>query len=126
MSTIKRILLVEDDSLTSDAVRMVLECEGYNVDCATNGQEALDHLRELEVKPDLILLDVAMPVLDGYQFRVEQKRDPAINNIPVIVVTGGDIDSSLDVSGRVHKPFQPEELLAAIHSQEWRTQARTP
>jgi CheY-like chemotaxis protein len=116
MSSIKRILLVEDDSLTSAAVRMVLEWEGYNVDCAVNGQEALDHLRLSEEKPNLILLDVGMPILDGYQFRDEQKRDPAINNIPVVVVSGGDIDSSLDASGYVHKPFQPEELLETIRS----------
>jgi CheY-like chemotaxis protein len=91
---------------------------GYNVDCAFNGQAALDHLRQSGEKPDIILLDVGMPVLDGYQFRDAQKRDPTIKNIPVIVVTGGEIDSSLDASGHIHKPFLAEELLEAIRSQE--------
>ena len=88
------------------------------MDCAGNGQEALDHLRQTEEKPDLILLDMMMPVLDGYQFREEQKRDPAISNIPVVVASVADIDSSLNASGHIHKPFKPEELLEAIHSQE--------
>lgn len=117
MISVKRILLVEDSPLTSRAVRMVLEREGYQVDCAANGQEALDHLRQSEEKPDLILLDVMMPVLDGYQFREEQKHDPAINDIPVVVVSVADIDSSFEASVHIQKPFKPEELLEAIRSQ---------
>jgi CheY-like chemotaxis protein len=96
---------------------MVLEREGYQVDCVANGQAALDHLRQSEEKPDLILLDMMMPVLDGYQFREEQKRDPAISNIPVVVVSVADIDAPLDASGHIHKPFLPEELLETIRSQ---------
>ena len=117
MSSDKHILVVEDDFLTSGAIKMVLEWEGYHVDCAANGQEALDHLRQSKEKPDLILLDVMMPILDGYQFREEQKRDPSIDNIPVVVVSAVDIASSLDASGYIHKPFHPEELLEAIRSQ---------
>jgi CheY-like chemotaxis protein len=95
---------------------MVLEWEGYHVDCVANGQEALDQLRQSEEKPDLILLDLIMPVLDGYQFREEQKHDPDISNIPIVVVSAVDIDFSLGGSGHVHKPFLPEELLATIRS----------
>jgi CheY-like chemotaxis protein len=117
MSSDKRILVVEDDLITCGAVKMVLEWEGYRVDCAANGRDALNHLRQSEEKPDLILLDVMMPILDGHQFREEQKRDPAINSIPVVVVSAADIASSLDAAGHIHKPFQPEELLEAIHRQ---------
>jgi CheY-like chemotaxis protein len=117
MSSDKRILVVEDDPITSGAVKMVLEWEGYHVDCAVNGQEALNHLRQSEEKPDLILLDVMMPILNGYQFREEQKRDPSIDSIPVIVVSAVDSASSLDASGHIYKPFHPEELLDAIRSQ---------
>ncbi|HEU5406775.1 MAG TPA: response regulator [Nitrospira sp.] len=116
MSSVKRILLVEDSPLTSRAVRMALEWEGYQVECAANGQEALDHLRQADEKPDLILLDMMMPVLDGYQFREEQKRDQAISNIPIVVVSVAEIDSSLDASGHIHKPFKPEELLQTLRS----------
>ncbi len=117
MNSVKRILLVEDSPLTSRAVRMALEWEGYQVDCAANGQKALDHLRQAEEKPDLILLDLMMPVLDGYQFREEQKRDQTISTIPVVVVSVADFESSLDASGHIHKPFLPEQLLEAIRSQ---------
>jgi CheY-like chemotaxis protein len=74
-------------------------------------------LRQAEEKPNLILLDVLMPVLDGHQFREEQKRDPALDSIPVVVLSAADIACSLDASGHIHKPFQPEELLEAIHRQ---------
>ena len=117
MSFGKRILVVEDDPITCGAVKMVLEWEGYHVDCAVNGQEALNRLRQSEEKPDLILLDVMMPILNGYQFREEQKRDPSIDSIPVVVVSAVAIASSLDASGHIHKPFKPEELLEAIRSQ---------
>jgi CheY-like chemotaxis protein len=116
MSSGNHILVVEDDAITCGAVKMVLEWEGYHVDCAVNGQEALNYLRLSEEKPDLILLDVMMPILDGHQFREEQKRDPSINHIPVVVVSAADNDSSMEASGYIHKPFQPEELLKAIHT----------
>ena len=118
MSSGKRILVIEDDPLTAGAVKMFLEWEGYRVDCAADGREALIRLRRSERKPDLILLDVMMPVLVGRQFREEQKRDPALSSIPVVVVSAADIASSLDASGLVRKPFLPEELLGAIRRQE--------
>jgi CheY-like chemotaxis protein len=114
MSSGKRILVVEDDPITSGAVKMVLEWEDYSVDCVANGREALDRLRQSGEKPDLILLDLMMPVLDGQQFREEQKQDPALSGIPVVVVSAADIASSVDASGIVRKPFQPDELLEAI------------
>jgi CheY-like chemotaxis protein len=117
MSSDKRILIVEDDAIISGALRMVLEWEGYHVDCAANGQEALSYLRQSEEKPDLILLDILMPVVDGKQFRQQQKRDPAINHIPVVVVSAVDIASSVDASGHIQKPFLPEELLEVIRHQ---------
>jgi CheY-like chemotaxis protein len=109
----KRILLVEDDEITRGAIKMVLEWEGYQVDCAANGQEALDYLHG-QGEPELILLDVMMPVLDGEQFRREQKRDPSLAKIPVVVVSALEAAARLDAAGHVRKPFQVEELLAAI------------
>ena len=109
----KRILLVEDDEITRGAVKMVLEWEGYRVDCAANGQEALDYLHS-HGRPSLILLDVMMPVLDGEGFRREQQRDPSLAKIPVVVVSALEAGARLDAAGHVRKPFQVEELLAAI------------
>jgi CheY-like chemotaxis protein len=117
MSSGKRILVVEDDAILASAIRTVLQWEGYCVDCTANGLEALNFLRQLTQKPDLILLDVLMPVVNGYQFRFEQKRDPTLNSIPVVVISAADIASSLDASRHIHKPFTPGELLDAIRTQ---------
>ena len=74
-------------------MRAVLELEGYGVQCAADGQEALDNLRH-EERPALILLDLHMGGMDGWQFRDEQRKDGALAPIPVVVVSGTD-----DVSG---------------------------
>jgi CheY-like chemotaxis protein len=111
----KRILVVEDDPVTSGAIQMVLRWEGYQVDCASNGQVALDKLRWSGEKPDLILLDVMMPVLDGEQFRRRQKSDAGLRDIPVVLISGDDT-ACPDAAGHLRKPFQPEELLEAVRS----------
>jgi CheY-like chemotaxis protein len=109
----KSVLLVEDDAIIRGAMKMVLEWEGYRVTCAANGREALDLLHTSE-PPAVIMLDLLMPVLDGWQFRLEQQRDPAIADIPVVVVSAAHGAGPLGASGHVQKPFQPEELLQAI------------
>jgi len=113
----RSILLVEDDEIVRRAIQMVLEWEGYRVQCAGNGQEALDLLRSGVSQPCLILLDVMMPVLDGEQFRQEQLRDPRIASIPVIVVSAANFAEAVSASHHVHKPFEVQELLDAIHVQ---------
>lgn len=109
----RNILLVEDDEIVRRAMQMVLEWEGYRVDCAANGQEALDFLHS-GGHPSLILLDVMMPVLDGEQFRQQQKEDPAFASIPVIVVSAASFASAVDAVYYVRKPFEVQELLNAI------------
>ena len=107
------ILLVEDDEIVRRALKMVLEWEGYRVDCAANGQEGLDFLRA-GGQPSIILLDMMMPVLDGKQFRQEQKRDPRLASIPLIVVSGAHFASTVDADHLVRKPFEVQDLLAVI------------
>ena len=109
----KSVLVVEDDPLIRGAMQMVLEWEGYRVAWAANGRQALDLLRSGE-QPSCILLDLMLPVLDGWTFREEQLRDPALAAIPVVVVSAADRAACLQASGHVQKPFQPEELLAAL------------
>lgn len=82
-----RILLVEDDVAISEAFTQILEDEGYVVASAANGQEALDYLRNGGERPHVILLDLMMPVLNGYGFRAAQLADPALADIPVVVVS---------------------------------------
>ena len=108
----KRILVVEDDALTRGAVKMLLEWEGYRVHCAADGDEALGLLLR-GLRPALILLDARMPGCDGWCFREEQRSDPDLADIPVVVISGVDA-SSLDAAGHVRKPFEPAELLEQV------------
>lgn len=107
------VLIVEDDELIRRAMQMVLEWEGYHVDCANNGQEALDYLRA-GARPSVILLDVMMPVLDGEQFRRQQLSDPELASIPVIVVSAASFATAVDGASHIRKPFEVQELLHAL------------
>ncbi|WP_437757669.1 response regulator [Sorangium sp. So ce1389] len=84
----RTILVIEDDQGVMGALVDVLSAEGYEVMTAANGAEALARLREGPT-PALIVLDLMTPVMDGYAFRAEQLRTPAIAGIPVVVFTAG-------------------------------------
>jgi serine/threonine protein kinase len=84
-----RVLVVDDSAPIREAFRVALEWRGYTVDCAANGREALERLREGPL-PGLILLDLIMPVMDGLKFLEERKRDPALMSIPVLVISAAD------------------------------------
>jgi CheY-like chemotaxis protein len=107
---IKRILIVEDAEPIAASMAELLHGEGYEVACAANGQEALQHLESAQPLPDLILLDLMMPLMDGYEFRAQQRRDPRLSNIPVLLMTaGGDIQAKareLEARGYLKKPFK--------------------
>ena len=82
-----KILVVEDDFLLVRLYKRAFELEGYEVETAYGGEEALEKLKSLEKKPDLILLDIVMPRINGLDLLREIKKDPAIKNIPVVVFT---------------------------------------
>ncbi len=107
------ILLVEDDPATRGAMKMVLEWEGYRVDCAANGMEAIGRLMAGE-RPAIILLDLNMPIMDGRTFREEVRRVPDLAVIPIVTVSAAQDADSMEVAGCVRKPFEPAELLEAI------------
>src|SRR5215471_1892152 len=111
----RRLLLVEDDSELRNSLSELLETDGYEVLQASNGSEALDYLKTAPA-PDLILLDLMMPVKDGWQFRIEQKRDPAISSIPVVALSADDTPkaAAIDAAAYLKKPFQYSALLDAI------------
>jgi CheY-like chemotaxis protein len=111
----RHILIVEDDILTRTAMKAMLEWGGYRVDCAANGQEALEYLRSHN-PPSLILLDWAMPIFDGRQFREEQQQDPALAGIPVVIVSGAS-EVPPDAAGYIYKPFEPRQLLETVWQQ---------
>ena len=81
------IIVVEDDADTRDALVDLLKLLGYTVATAENGRHALDLLHKMKDKPCLILLDIMMPVMNGWQFLEAQKADPSLANIPVVVLT---------------------------------------
>src|SRR5690242_14878079 len=80
------ILIVEDNPDSRETLAMVIEGMGYTVSTASNGREALDYLRTHSL-PCLILLDLMMPVMDGWEFRNQQRQDPALADIPILVVS---------------------------------------
>ena len=108
------ILIVDDDPDIRDSLREVLEDEGYTVNSVGNGREALEYLHN-SPRPCVILLDLMMPVMDGWQFRREQKLDPAIANIPLIVITAtGKRPVLIDADELVMKPLDLGRLFEAI------------
>ena len=114
----KLILIVEDDLDVSRLLAEILEAEGYCAAIAANGREALDYLRKNTHHPDLILLDMMMPVMDGWAFREEQRKLPEVASIPVVTVTAdGDARgkaASIQAAGYVSKPLQIDSLLDEI------------
>jgi CheY-like chemotaxis protein len=86
-TSLKSILIVDDDADVREMLGQLFAIEGYAVATAGNGREALDQLRHADQLADLILLDLMMPVMDGWQFRLEQQRDPRLASIPVVVLS---------------------------------------
>lgn len=113
----KFILVVEDDPDLAQLVAEVLESAGYRTAVAGNGSEALGHL-QTSTQPDLILLDMMMPVMDGWKFREEQQKLPAFASIPVLAVTAdGDARgkaAAIQAAGYVTKPITIDSLLDAV------------
>jgi CheY-like chemotaxis protein len=105
----KHILLVEDSEDLRFLLQSFLESENYHVETAENGRVALAILGKLEKKPGLILLDMMMPVMDGFSFRQEQLKRPELAEIPVYVMTadqhGDDKSKRLGAAGFVTKPI---------------------
>jgi CheY-like chemotaxis protein len=114
----KRVLLVEDDRDVREGIAEVLEDEGYLVALANNGLQAVEQLRKTEALPSLILLDLMMPVMDGWQFRMEQKRNPVWASIPVVVLSadGDTLEKSRSIGAVacLRKPLDIYELLDLV------------
>ena len=109
------VFIVEDDVDTREMLGRFLELEGFRVETAANGKLALERLGS-GVGPCVILLDLMMPVMDGWQFRQEQVRDAALANIPVIVVSaaGRDRLERIDADAYLSKPVDLDELLGCV------------
>jgi signal transduction histidine kinase len=112
----KRVLLVDDDADVRHALRPIIEREGYVLVEAENGVAALERLRR-DGPPHLILLDLEMPVMDGWGFLAERERDPILSAVPVVVISAHrDVARRLSAThaSYVQKPFRPESLVETI------------
>ena len=112
------VMLVEDDRDLRDTFKTLLEINGFEVLSAENGQDALDQLRSSTTLPDLILLDIMMPVMDGQAFRRIQMGDPRLREIPV-VVTSADLNAeekiqTSPVAAILEKPSGWDQILGVI------------
>jgi CheY-like chemotaxis protein len=112
------ILVVDDQPEIRTMFTVLLEDDGYSVATAANGREALDYLRRSAELPSLILLDIAMPVMTGWDFLREQQSDAALATIPVILMTArGHFDNQgrdIYATEYIHKPTELETLLATV------------
>jgi CheY-like chemotaxis protein len=113
--TPRTVFVVEDDADTRDMLKRFLELEGFHVELAANGRQALERLHE-GVHPCVIVLDLMMPVMDGWQFREEQIRDQALSGIPVIVVSAAGRMRMSDIEADEHlvKPVDLDQLLERV------------
>lgn len=117
------LLIVEDDADIREALQGYLELQGYTVRAASNGKEALEHL-ETPPRPALILLDMALPVMDGHRVLTTRKASEALAEVPVIILSAGMAAmnprdravyaANYDVAAFLKKPVEPRQLLEAV------------
>jgi len=115
----KKILCIEDEQEMIDLIRLILSRRGFEISGANSGKEGLEIIRKDH--PDLVLLDLMMPEMDGWEVYQQMKADETIMNIPVIVVTAKaqSIEKVLGlhiakVDDFIVKPFSPQELLISV------------
>ena len=119
-----KILLVEDDALLLDVMRSILEAEGFEIQPACNGKQALDLF--VSNKPDLIVSDIMMPEMDGYEFLELVRVMPNGVTVPFLFLTArterADISRArtLGVDDYLFKPFEAQELITAVRSRLFR------
>jgi two-component system chemotaxis response regulator CheY len=110
------VLVVDDDTDIRESISHLLEFEGYKIAMASNGVEGFAQLKEK--RPSLILLDLMMPVMDGWQFKTQLDSNPEFNGIPIVVVSAdGNIrekSESIGVSEFLTKPIEIEHLLKIV------------
>jgi CheY-like chemotaxis protein len=114
----KRILVVDDHEQIRDSIKEILELEGYEVKTAINGKDALSQVAGFQ--PDLIVTDILMPDMDGYELMMKKWTDQQIYEVPIIVVSAMvskyDIAAgkALGAKKYITKPFKATELLEAV------------
>jgi CheY-like chemotaxis protein len=117
MMTKRSVMVVDDDDDIRTTIEALLHQRGYPVLCAVEGAEALGLLRQNATRPGLILLDLMMPGMSGESFRAAQLRDPALADVPVVVLSGaGKLIEKAHLLGveALQKPISLSDLLAIV------------
>ena len=112
----QRILIVEDDSDLREWMAQLLAGQGFDTEVASNGQAALD--KALANPPRVIVLDMVMPVMDGWTFRAHQRYCPTLATIPVVILSGVPIVHlhNVGAAAALQKPVHDDQLIAAIRA----------
>ena len=115
-STNRTVLVVDDDRGVRELLTRSLSFEGFDVMEAANGQDALTQLRTGR-RPGVIVLDLRMPVMDGWAFRVAQRADPRIARIPVVILSGADAHrfQEIEAVAALEKPVSLSQLADCLH-----------
>jgi CheY-like chemotaxis protein len=110
------VLVVDDDSVNRESISELLDIKGYSVLQAENGQRALDILKKNSQFPCLVVLDMAMPIMDGRGFLKRRAHDPALRHIPVVIVSG-NVPTGAPIQGidaYFRKPVNVDRLIEVI------------
>jgi two-component system cell cycle response regulator DivK len=116
----KKILYIEDNPQNMYLVKFILETHGYEVFSATDGQDGID--RAAEIKPDLILLDIQLPRMDGYSVSRRLRTNPDLAGVPIVAVTSyamaGDREKALEAGcvGYIEKPINPDTFMQQVEA----------
>lgn len=114
----RRVLIIEDEKLIILSTQMVLEASGFRVDSAMDGEEGIQKAKQSA--PDLILLDIMMPGIDGWETLTRLKQDPETADVPVVIFTarehsrGHQRSAEMGAADYFRKPFEPEELVELV------------
>jgi len=113
-----RVLIADDDASVRDTIRDRLQCHGWEITTAADGRQAL--AAASENRPDIVLLDISMPCMDGLTTLECLRRDPKLSNVPVMMITGSNRPSDISRAASYHvvdyvtKPFNIAELTARV------------
>lgn len=114
----RTVLIIEDEKLIIVSTQMVLEAAGFRVESAVNGEEGIQKAKSL--RPDLVLLDIMMPGIDGWETLTRLKQDPQTADVPVVIFTarehsrGHQRSAEMGAADYFRKPFEPEELVELV------------
>ena len=114
----RTVLIIEDEKLIIVSTQMVLEAAGFRVESAMNGEDGIAKARDL--RPDLVLLDIMMPGIDGWETLTRLTRDAATATIPVVIFTarehsrGHQKSTEMGAADYFRKPFEPDELIELV------------